>query len=392
MYASTKVRKHLLLTFADMRIAVNTRFLMPGKMEGIGHFTQETLQRIVKAHPEHQFHFIFDRPFSNNLLFESNVTGEIASPPARHPFLWYYWFQFALPKAVKNFKADVLLSPDGYAPLGMSIPTVCVIHDLAFEYYPKHINGLARWYYKRYTPLFAAESKRLVTVSEFSKQSIIEKYGTNADKIDVVFGAASEVFQKMEQEQVQKIRQQYSLGEPYFIFVGALHPRKNIAMMLKAYDHFKGKTAENVKMLIVGRKAWMTSEMEEVLSAMKAKSEVIFTDYLPHEEASKLIAASLALVFVSKFEGFGLPILEGMHCEVPVINSNTSSMPEVAGDATLQVDPENMEEISAAMQRLASEPELRTELVNKGRLQREKFSWDKTAELLWASVEKALKT
>ena len=373
-----------------MNIAVNTRFLLPGKMEGIGYFSFETMQRIVTAHPEHRFNFLFDRPFDPGLLFADNVSAHVVSPPARHPLLWHYWFQFRLPNVIKRLKSDLLLSLDGYLPLRLKIPTVNVIHDLAFEFHPEHMDALTRYYYHRYMPRFAKASTRLATVSEFSKKTIVERYNIEADDIDVVFGAANDNWKPMDQSEREAVAKEYSKGFEYFIYVGAQHPRKNIPRLLKAFEHFKRRTGRNTKLLIVGRKGWKTGEIYQVLHGLWSKSDIIFTDYVKQEDLRQLVASSLGLVFVSMFEGFGLPILEAMYCDVPVICSNTSSMPEVAGNAALSVDPLNVEEISDAMEKLQSNPILRAELIRKGREQREKFSWDRSADILWDTVEKAL--
>ena len=120
-----------------MVIAVNTRFLLPGVLEGFGYFTREALQVLVTRHPEHRFHFFFDRPFSADFIFSSNVTGHVLSPPARHPFLWKYWFDVKAALALKKIRADVFLSPDGQCSLTTGVPQCLVVHDLGFLHYPE---------------------------------------------------------------------------------------------------------------------------------------------------------------------------------------------------------------------------------------------------------------
>ncbi|MFN3342698.1 MAG: hypothetical protein ACK40M_08385, partial [Flavobacteriales bacterium] len=122
-----------------MRIAVNTRFLLPGKMEGFGWYSYETLRRIVVAHPEHEFIFLFDRPFDRRFVFASNVIPIVIGPQARHPFLFWIWLEVSVKRALKKYKADVFVSPDGYLSLGTAVPSVAVIHDLNFEHYPKDL-------------------------------------------------------------------------------------------------------------------------------------------------------------------------------------------------------------------------------------------------------------
>jgi glycosyltransferase involved in cell wall biosynthesis len=176
----------------------------------------------------------------------------------------------------------------------------------------------------------------------------------------------------------------------YFLFVGALSPRKNIARLLQAFEGFKKTTSSNVKLVIVGEKMFMTSEMENVFEKMQFKQDVIFTGRLGVNDLSAIMAEALALVFVPYFEGFGIPILEAMYCDVPVITSNVTAMPEVAGNAGLLVDPFSIDSIKEGMLKIYKDEELREQLIKNGRMQREKFSWDKTAEKLWGSIEKTI--
>ena len=152
----------------------------------------------------------------------------------------------------------------------------------------------------------------------------------------------------------------------------------------------KNSMATNTKLLIVGEKKWWTKNMELVYKGMQFKNEVIFINRLSGNELNNVIASALALTYVSNFEGFGIPILEAMYCETPVITSNVTSMPEVGGDAVLLVDPACTDSITHAMMNVAKDQKLRERLINKGKIQRQKFSWDKTSDLLWQSIEKAI--
>ena len=141
-----------------MRIGINTRFLLPHKMEGFGWYTYEVVKRLVENHPEHEFIFFFDRPYDSNFIFGENVTPVVLFPQARHPFLFYWWFEFSIPKALKEHKCDLFFSPDGYLSLKTSVPQIGVIHDINFEHNPKDLKWLMRKYYQRYFPKFAKKS------------------------------------------------------------------------------------------------------------------------------------------------------------------------------------------------------------------------------------------
>ena len=150
-----------------LKIAVNTRLLIKNKLEGIGWFSYETLKRITRAHPEHQFYFLFDRPFDESFVFGSNVTPIVIRPQARHPILFYLWFEKSIPRALKKINPDLFMSTDGYLSLSTTTPSLPVIHDLNFEHYPEQLPFLVRKYYKHYFPRFARKAARIATVSEF---------------------------------------------------------------------------------------------------------------------------------------------------------------------------------------------------------------------------------
>ena len=170
-----------------------------------------------------------------------------------------------------------------------------------------------------------------------------------------------------------------------------MHPRKNIVTLLRAFDEFKTRNNSTHKLILAGKKMWWTGEMEKAYSNLKHKNEVIFTGRIPNEELSRLVAASDGLVYIPHFEGFGIPVLEAFKSRVPVICSNTTSLPEVAGDAAILVSPENISEIANAMHLLAENRELKENLINKGTERLNRFSWDKSAIDFWNSIEKTAK-
>lgn len=373
-----------------MQIVVNTRLLLPGKLEGIGFFTYETLKRITQQHPEHHFIFLFDRDFDGDFLFSDNVTPLILSPQARHPFLFYLWFEYAVAGTLNKLKPDLFLSPDGYLSLRAKCPQLAVIHDLNFEHYPKDLSFLVRRYYKYFFPRFARKATRIATVSAYSKQDLINTYGISDTKIDVVYNGCNTLYQPISPELQKATKEKYSGGNDYFLFVGALHPRKNISRLLKAFDTFKSRQPGPAKLVIVGVKYYWTREIKMTYIGMQHRKDVIFTGRLTNEELRNVLASALALTYVPYFEGFGIPVIEAMSCDTPVITSNVTSMPEVAGDAALLVDPFSVDSIAGAMLKIQNDESLRRSLIEKGRRRREEFSWDKTAGLLWKSILKTV--
>jgi len=309
---------------------------------------------------------------------------------ARHPLLFLAWFEISLKFVLKRHKPDLLFSPDGFLPISSGVPAVSVIHDLNFEHYPKDLPWSVITYYQNMFPRFARTARRIATVSEFSKQDIIKHYGIDSNKIDVVYNGCSDYFRPLDEISRKSIREKYTGDAEYFIFVGSLHPRKNLVNLFKAFDLFKQTDQNGIKLLLAGARMWWTNEIKDTFGSMKYKDDVIFTGRVSDTDLSGLMASALALTYVSYFEGFGIPILEAFHCGTPVITSGISSMPEVAGDAAILVDPFNTESIADAMRKVANDPVLRNNLIEKGIVRKELFSWEKTAGLVWNTIEKSL--
>lgn len=373
-----------------MRIAINTRFLIKNKLEGIGWFTYETLIRIVKNHPEHQFFFLFDREPDPEFIFSSNVTPVVLFPQARHPILWYVWFECSVYRFLRKVKPDLFLSTDGFLPLRIKIPTIAVIHDINFHHHAEWIPPFTRVYYKYFFPRFARKATRIVTVSEYSKNDIVESFNISEQKVDVVFNGANIKFMPIDEDEKARVRKEFAHGNPYFVFVGALNPRKNVARLLRAFDLFRKNIDKDFSLVIVGEKMFKTNDIDQAYSSMLYKNSVFFTGRLQVEDLRKVIGGALAMAFVPYFEGFGIPMLEAMNCHVPLIASNRTSMPEVAGDAAYYIDPYSVESIANGMTVLATDEKLRLELVDKAKARKLLFSWDATAEKLYASITKTL--
>jgi glycosyltransferase involved in cell wall biosynthesis len=372
-----------------MKIAVNTRLLLKNKMEGIGVHAYNVLKRITVNHPEHQFLFLFDRIYDEKFIFSSNVTPVVLHPQARHPVLYYWWFEHSVARTLNQVMPQIFYSPDGFLSLNTEVRSIPVIHDLNYEHYPKDLPRWASWHYRHFFPLFAAKARRIITVSEFSKQDIVQSYHIHADKIDVVYNAAHSDYKKMEEGKKKEMRNKYSHGEEFFLYVSALHPRKNVKRLLEAFDKVKESSGSKIKLVLVGPHYFKNSEMEKVYQQMKYKNDVIFTGRLNMEELSKVMGAAFALVYVSYFEGFGIPLVEAMQCEIPIIASDITSIPEVTRDAARMINPFSVDSITEGMLELLKNEALRQELVEKGIERSKVFSWDNTAELTWQSIEKA---
>ncbi len=186
-----------------------------------------------------------------------------------------------------------------------------------------------------------------------------------------------------------EVRNRFTSGMPYFIHIGSQNPRKNIPGLIRAFDQFKEFTNSNYKLLLVGEPMWNHYGMKNIEKEIKNKDEVVFTGRVSSEVLHLLLASAEALALVSFSEGFGIPVVEAFYCDVPVLCSNVASLPEVAGDAALLIDPRKTETISNAMAEIAYDKKLRVDLVEKARFQRLRFNWNNTARIVWESFVNA---
>ncbi|MDX2245346.1 MAG: glycosyltransferase family 1 protein [Bacteroidia bacterium] len=364
-------------------IAVNTRLLLPGKLEGISRFGFEILKRLVVAHPEVRFTFIFDRKYDPAYIVGDNIKPLVVPPPARHPLLWHAWFHLAVPQVLNALKPDVFFSPELYLTNHRTIPQIPVMHDIGFEHNPDEVGGWAARYLRKYAPRYARRAAHILTVSDFCREDIAVRYGIDRSKISIAYNAAHARFVPLPEAEKRKARETYTEGLPYFHFVGTIQPRKNIENLLQGFDLFKIRTGHPMKLLIVGKRGWNYHAAAKAYEAMEYRDDVIFTGFLPDEALGPVYAASQGLCLVSWLEGFGIPVVEAMHAGIPVICSNRTALPEIVGDAALKVRPDSAEEISDAMTLLTYNEGVRNDLIKKGLIQTEKFSWEESSDIVW---------
>lgn len=375
----------------SLNIAVNTRLLLPNRLEGIGWFTYESFSRIVKQHPEHTFYFLFDRPFDEKFVFADNVVPIVLRPPARHPILFVIWFEWSVKQFLRKHCIDLFVSPDGYLSLGSDVPSLAVIHDLNFEHHPKDLPWTPRKYYSFFFPKFAKKARRIATVSEYSKHDIAATYQINPSKIDVVYNGVNPDFKPIPVEEQDAVRASYTGAHPYFLYVGALHPRKNIKRLLLAFDQV-ASAHQNIHLLLVGEAMWSDKDLKNTYRQLSNSDRVKFTGRLSSVRLQQVFASAFALCYVPYFEGFGIPIIEAMKSGIPVMAANKTSLPEVSGDAALLVDPFDLSDIARGMTELLSDQKLCQSLRKKGMERAQRFTWENTASLLWESMMKTLTT
>ncbi len=371
---------------APQKIAINTRVLIPDKLDGIGWFTYQVVKRWVEKNPDIQFYFLFDRPYDSSFIFGKNVTPVVVWPPARHPLLWYIWFEWMIPRVLNKIKPDIFISLDTYTSVRWKGRKITGIHDIAFALFDGQVDQLTEKFFRHYTPKYISTSEKIITVSNSTKNDLLNFYHCPEDKIVVSTNAAAEFYQPLKEEEIKKFKRENTQGCDYFIFVGSIHPRKNVLNLLKAFERYKKQYNNQVKLVLIGR-IWKYEDVTNYLRQMSSKSDVIQIPHSPPEIIAKWVGSAIALVMVSIYEGFGVPIVESMACGVPVICSNISSMPEVAGNAAILVSPHNIEEIAEAMHSMESNHNLRETLSKNALIQAAKYDWDTAAEVIWEAIK-----
>jgi glycosyltransferase involved in cell wall biosynthesis len=276
------------------------------------------------------------------------------------------------------------------APPFCPCPVVVSIHDLSFEHLPQTFNRRSRTQLRLTVRHSARRAAKILTLSEHTRRDVIETYGVAPEIVTAIPLAAPDHFCRVTQDkELQRVRHIYGIDGDYVLSVGSIQPRKNLVRLIKAYAELRGARAGNryPKLVIVGRCAWLYDETLRALEETGVKDSVVLTGYVPEPDLPALYTGALCFIYPSYFEGFGLPPLEAMKCGAPVVVGNATSLPEVVGDAALQVDPFDVSAIAGAMDQLINNSELRAELSVKGQERAKIFDWKVTAQRTLAVYE-----
>ncbi len=287
-----------------------------------------------------------------------------------------------IPKLCKKYKLDVL-HMQYFIPFRRPCPVVVTIHDICFEHYKNIFTKKEYFRQKLLIPYAARKSRAVFTVSENAKEDIVSSYHINPKKVFVTYNAVDSSFRCLDPAELNEsdLRSKFDIGDcPYILSVGNLQPRKNLPRLIRAFLRMQKKSGTDIKLVIVGKKAWMTEDiMKEALSS---SNRVVLTDYVSNEDLVRLYNAALCFVYPSFFEGFGIPPLEAMACGTPVAVSDRTSLPEVVSDAGIYFDPFSEEDIERAVTELVTDQELRQKLIALGYERAKHFSWKKSAEII----------
>jgi glycosyltransferase involved in cell wall biosynthesis len=372
-----------------MKIAINARLLKAVPDDGISRFTSEVVKRLIAGNTQHRFVLIFDTRPDRWFNIPGNAGIYVIRPASRHPVQWYIWHEWQLPGILQKTGADIFFSPDGIISLRSNIPAVPVIHDINFYHRPNDVPLLTSLYYRYFFIRFAQKAARILTVSGFCRDDIASNLDIDPGKIDIAFNGVSEYFAPARKESADIYRNNLTGGSPFFLFVGNFSPRKNIPGLIASFNIFRKRSGLNYKLVLTGGRLYLNRDTDRLINNSPYRGDIILTGSVKHEDLGILYSSAAALVFVPWFEGFGIPAAEAMRCGTPVILSNSTSLPEVGGEAALYADPGNPGEISDAMIRISTDEELRRNLIASGLRQSQKFTWEKTAGSVIRSIEKA---
>jgi glycosyltransferase involved in cell wall biosynthesis len=374
-----------------MKIAVDTRQIGNNYLDGYGYFLYEVLGRITHKNPGHEFIFVFDRAYNTKFLFGKNVSTIVTGPRASNPIFRRLWYDVKLPALLKKHKIDVFIAGNGICSLTTKTPQCILINDLSFLYSHSFIKKADLFFLKRYTKKFLQRANSIVTTSEHLRKDILSRYAIEDKKVTIVPGAVKDVFYHLDASRKEEVKWKYAGGKNYFIYAGIIHPGKNIINLLKAFSVFKKRQKSDWKLVLAGDLTPGYKNFSENLKTYKYRKDVILTGYVEDVEMVKLTAAAYAFIYPSFYEGSGMQLLGPLSCHIPVITSINSAMQEMAGDAALYVDPGDYNDIAGKMMLLYKDESLRNSLIEKGKIVAAQYSSEKTADLFWQSILKAIK-
>jgi glycosyltransferase involved in cell wall biosynthesis len=357
-----------------MIIGIDGRPLQ-GRFTGDSTYWRGLVGGLTRLETDDRFIIYLDgnRPKPDMQLPENMEMRTLNAPWSR---LWSAW---SFPKALRRDKVDVA-HVQYTIPPGMPCPTVTTIHDISFKRYPEFFSGKDRMILDRAVKFAATHAARIIAVSQFTSDEIVELYQAAPDRISVIYEGVDDQFQTMPRPEAQEVvDEKYRLQFPYVLTVGVIQPRKNFHRLLEGFAKLKENHDCEHKLVIVGKYGWKESGLERQAKDLGLSDDVVLTGYVPYEDLPALYNAADVFVYPSLYEGFGLPPLEAMACGTPVITGNQASLPEVVGDAGLMVDPFDADAFAEALDRLIFDRLLRAEMFALGLDQATKFSWDKTA-------------
>lgn len=376
-----------------MKIGIEVQRLFRKKKHGMDIVALELIRNLQRLDHENEYFIFVKDDVDDTVIRETANFHIIRIKGGPYP----YWEQVLLPAALKKHPVDLLHCTSNTAPLNPGVPMIITLHDIIYLEQTNLTKG--SWYqiignlYRRWNvPKVVNKAKRLITVSEFENRNINNYFRFPDEKVVTVHNAAGKQFRRITDTTVlQNIRQKYNLPDDYVFYLGNTDPRKNLVGVMKALSILKkrGQLSFRLQMLDMDR-AYLRSVAESV-GDVSLLDDIAFCGYVPEEDLPAIYSLAKLFLYPSVREGFGIPILEAMQCEVPVITSTTSSMPEVAGDAAVLIDPTRAEALADAIENTLRDEPGRTRLIQDGLIRATAFSWEKSAMQVRALYKEVLK-
>jgi glycosyltransferase involved in cell wall biosynthesis len=372
-----------------MRICVNASPAVH-HIAGLGRYTQELMAALMAVDSANEYVAFYNRPSEAQvdppLDRLPHLTTNLPTKPWRMSALLGHVLRIPQDRLFPG--VDLFHATDHLLPRLSRVRSVFTLHDLIFRFYPETHKPLNRWFLTFMMPRFLQAADAVIAVSESTKRDAVRLYGIDETKIKVIYEGVNPRFFPASPEAISVVRQKYSLSDSFILSVGTIEPRKNLTALLEAYRVVRDGGGE-FRLVIVGKKGWLYEGFFRRLRELGLEQEVVFPGFVFDEDLTAFYSAADLFVFPSLYEGFGLPVLEAMACGAPVITSNTSSLPEVAGDAALLIDPNSIEALTDAMKSVMENKQLRDQLRAKGPKQAAKFNWESAARetlAVYASV------
>ena len=373
-----------------MRIAINISGAVSITDTQQDNFTAEIVNRVINNHPEHEFILVSDIELTDRNELPKNSISVYAGSKGKNPITWKWWYEVRIPSVLKKNKADILVNYDGCCSLRSNIPQLFIVSDLSFISFPALFKKSRVRFLKKNTVKFLKKSTSVIASSDFIKNELIKNYKIAVQKINVMHGGANENFKPTDDTGKRLTKEKLADGKEYFLYAGDINPVKNLTSLLKAFSIFKKTQQSSMKLVIAGNVALGYTSFTEKLKEYKYRNDVVMKNNVTENETAEILGAAYAFINPSLYEGIGTSVLDAMHCHVPVIVTSGSAMQEIASDAALFADPENIPDLAAQMMTIYKDETFRTNLIEKGKLIAAKNKWDTSAELLWHSIENAM--
>jgi len=367
-----------------MLIGIDASRSVVAERTGTENYSLYLIRALLELGQAHRFTLYFREEPPEGLFVRNDRVGWRVIPFPR------LWTHVRLAWELARHPPDVFYVPSHVLPCLHPPRCVATVHDLGYLHHPEAHRRRDRWYLHWATRFSARAAQRVVVDSRATESDLVSGYGIDPRKVVVAYPAGSEGFAPVtDQGALDAVRRRYGTGSCYFLHVGTLQPRKNLPTLIRAFASLaeSGDVGGEVKLVLAGKAGWRCRGILELAHKSLARDRLVVTGYVASEDLPALLSGALAYVLPSWYEGFGLPVLEAMACDTPVICSNVSSLPEVAGDAALLIDPRDASALAHAMARMYRDRALREALVKRGRERVRAFSWRDCAEKVLAALE-----